>query len=120
MTCALFSFQGVRRTLKSSRGHRTSRTLITLYPDIRREYHPPAPHACEPPSRQCQHVPRPSLRRPRTRFLLRATHLHSPNPHLRRWIIPVNLPIARPTSLSVLRVQMAPYPRYGSSPEPVP
>src|ERR1017187_7044756 len=80
-----------------------SRSLITLYPDTRREHHPAAPHACEPPSDQChQRVPRQPLRRPRMRFLPRSTRPHSPNPHLRCWTIPVNLPIARP-SLSVLR-----------------
>ena len=79
-----------------------SLSLSIFYPDIPREHHPPVPHACEPPSRQChQRVLRPSLRQPRTRFLPRSTRPHSPNPHLRCWIIPVNLPIAHP-SLSVL------------------
>src|SRR5260370_42373628 len=97
-----------------------SRSLITLYPDTRREHHPAAPHACEPPSGQFhQRVPRPPRRRPRTRFLPRSTRPHSPNPHLRCWTIPVNLPIAPPTSLSVLRVQMPPCPRSGFFPEPV-
>ena len=78
-----------------------SRSLITLYPDTRREHHLAAPHACEPPSGQFhQRVPRPPLRRPRARFLPRSTRPHSPNPHLRWRTIPVNLPIARPTSLS--------------------
>src|SRR5712692_8514823 len=45
------------------------RSLTTLYPDTRREHHPAAPHACELPSRQCpRRLPRPSPRRPRTRF----------------------------------------------------
>src|ERR1035441_3324343 len=43
---------------------------------------------------------------------------HSPNPHLRCWTIPVNLPIAR-SSLSVLRVQAPPYPSSGFFSEPV-
>src|ERR1039458_3721156 len=96
-----------------------SAVQLTLYPDTRREHHPAALHACEPPSRQChQRVLRPSLRRPRTRFLPRSTRPHSPNPHLRCWTIPANLPIARP-SLSVLRVQTPPYPRSGFFSEPV-
>src|SRR5580765_7682566 len=93
-----------------------SRSRITFYSDTRREHHPAAPHVCEPPSRQChQRVLRPPLHRPRTRFLVRSTRTHFPNPHLPCWTIPVNLPIARP-SLSVFQVQMPPYPRSGFFP----
>src|SRR5229473_3918625 len=96
------------------------RSLTTLYPDTRREHHPAAPHACELPSRQCpRRLPRPSPRRPRTRFLPRATRPHSRNPHLGHWTIPANLPIARPTALPVPPVRMPPYPRFGFSPEAV-
>src|SRR3981189_278593 len=43
-----------------------------LYPDIRREHHPPAPHACELPSqRGSRRLPRQPRLRPRTRFLPR-------------------------------------------------
>ncbi len=52
-------------------------------------------------------------------FLARATRPHSPNPHLGRWTIPANLPIARPTALPVPLVRLPPYPHFGFSPEPV-
>jgi hypothetical protein len=49
-----------------------SRSLTTLCPDIRREHHPPTPHACELPSRQrFRRLLRPSLRWPRKRSLPR-------------------------------------------------
>src|SRR5882672_11232013 len=100
--------------------HGESQSLTTLYPDIRREHHPAAPRACELPSHQrSRRLPRPSLRRPRTRFLPRVTRRHSPNPHLRRWTIPANLLIADPNALPVPPVRMPPYPRSGFSPEPV-
>src|SRR6267378_8080145 len=96
------------------------RSLTTFYPDTRREHHPAAPHGCESPSHQClQRLPRPSPRRPRTRFLLRATRPHSPNPHVGRWTIPANPPIAHQTALPVPPVRMPPYPRFDFSPEPV-
>src|ERR1022692_3109848 len=94
--------------------------LTILYPDIRRERHPPVPHACELPSHQrSRRLPRPSLRRPRTHFLPRVTRRHSPNPYPRRWTFPANLPIAGPNALPVPPVRMPPYPRSGFSPEPV-
>src|SRR5271170_1656821 len=97
-----------------------TRSLATVYPDTRREHHPAKPHACElPPRQRPRRLPRPSPHRPRTRFLRRATRLHSPNPHFGRWTIPANLPIARPTALPVPPVRMATYPRFGFSPEPV-
>src|SRR6267143_4239516 len=97
-----------------------ARSLTTFYPDTRQEHHPAAPHACAlPPRQRPQRLPRPSPRRPRTRFLPRATRPHSPNPHLRRWTILANLPIARPTALPVPLVRRPPYPRFGFSLEPV-
>src|SRR6266852_6558570 len=101
-------------------GRGKSCSLTTLYPDIRREHHPPAPRAYELPSHlRSRRLPRPSLRRPRTRFLPRATRRHSPNPHLRRWTVPANLPIAGPKAFPVPPGRMPPYPRSGFSPEPV-
>src|ERR1035437_9599595 len=47
------------------------------------------------------------------------TRRHSPNPHLRRWTIPVNLPIAGPNWLPGPPVGMPLYPRSGFFPEPV-
>src|SRR5229473_4782507 len=95
-------------------------SLTTSHPDTRREHHPAAPHAYAlPPRQRHRRLPRPSPRRPRTRFLLRATRPHSPNPHFGCWTIPANLPIARPTALPVPPVRMPPYPRFGFSPEPV-
>src|SRR5260370_7726891 len=83
--------------------HGESQSVTTLYPDIRREHHPPAPRACELPSHQrSQRLPRPSLRRPRTRFLPRATRRHSPIPHLAPRTIPAPLPLAAPNPLPVL------------------
>src|SRR6266496_1627468 len=97
-----------------------SQSLTTLYPDIRREHRPRAPHACELPSHQrSRRLPRPSLRQPHTRFLPRATRRHSPNPHLRRRTMPASLPIAGPEAFPVAPVRMPPYPRSGFSPEPV-
>ena len=49
----------------------------------------------------------------------RATRRHSPNPHLRRWTVPANLPIASPNAFPVPPGRMPPYPRSGFSPEPV-
>src|SRR5467141_3976218 len=96
------------------------RSLITPYLDTRRGHHPAAPHACELPSRQRpRRLRRPSPHRPRTHFLPQATRPHSPNPHLRHWTIPATLPIARPSADPVPPVRMPPYPRFGSSPEPV-
>src|SRR5271170_2610419 len=96
-----------------------TRSLATVYPDTRREHHPAAPDACELPLRQRpRRLPRPSPHRPRTRFLPQATRPHSPNPHLRRWTIPANLPIARPTAFPVLPVRMPTYPRFGFSAVP--
>src|SRR6266436_3262891 len=58
---------------------------FTLYPDIRRERRPRAPHAYELPSRRRpRRFPHPRRRRPRRRFLPRLTRPHSPNLHLRR------------------------------------
>src|SRR5216684_6670095 len=96
------------------------RSLTTFYPDARREHRSAAPHACElPPRQRHRRLPRPSPRRPRTRFLPRATRPHSPNPHLGCWTIPANLPIARPPARPVPPVRMPQYPRFGFSPEPV-
>src|ERR1700723_3300412 len=79
-----------------------------------------APHACELPLRQRpRHPPRPSPRRPRTRFLLRATRPHSLNPRLRHWITPANLLIALPTALPVPLVRKPRCPRFGLPAEPV-
>src|SRR6266699_5691069 len=96
------------------------RSLTTFYPDTRRGHHPAAPHVCAlPPRQRPRRPPHPSPRRPRTRFLPRATRPHSPNPHLRRWTILANLPIAPPSARPVDPVRMPPYPRFGFSPEPV-
>src|SRR5713226_9600453 len=95
-------------------------SVITLYPDTRREHDPAVPHACElPPRQRPRRLPRPSPPRPRTRFLPQATRPHSPNPHVGRWTIPANLPIARPPALPVPPVRMPPYSRFGFSPGPV-
>src|SRR5207248_11619510 len=91
----------------------------TSYPNTRPEHHPAAPHVCELPPRQRPRRPPPPLPRPlQTRFLPRATRPHSPNPHLGRWTIPANLPIARPTALPLPPVRLPQYPRFGFSPEP--
>src|SRR6266849_2083870 len=96
-----------------------SRSLTTLHPDILRGHHPPAPHGCELPSHpSSQRLPHPSPRRPQTRFLPRAILRRSPNPRLRRWTVPVNLPIAGPNVVPAPLGRMPPYPRLGSSPEP--
>src|SRR6266566_3232821 len=96
-------------------------SLTTSYPDTRREHRPAAPHACAlPPRQRSRRPPRPSPRRPRTRFLPRATRPHSPNPHLGRWTTPASLLIARPTALPAPPVRMQPFPRFAFSPEPVP
>src|SRR6266481_474864 len=96
------------------------RSLTTFYPDAHWEHRPAAPHARElPPRRRHRRLPLPSPRRPRTRFLPRATRPHSPNPHLRGWTILANLPIARPSARPVAPVRMPPYPHFGFSPEPV-
>src|SRR6266849_7495737 len=96
------------------------RSVITLYPDTRREHDPAVPHACElPPRQRPRRLPRPSPPRPRTRFLPQATRPHSPNPRVGRWTIPANLPIARPPALPVPPVRMPPYSRFGFSPGPV-
>src|SRR5258708_12842776 len=66
-------------------------SLTTSYPDTRREHRPAAPHACALPQRQRpRRLPRPSPRRPRTRFLPRSTRPHSPNPHLGRCTTPAS------------------------------
>src|SRR5258708_19396294 len=92
------------------------RSLITPYLDTRRGHHPAAPHACELPSRQRpRRLRRPSPHRPRTHFLPQATRPHSPNPHLRHWPIPANLPISDP----VPPLRFPPFPRLGFSPEPL-
>src|SRR5271165_3840800 len=97
-----------------------TRSLTTSYPDTRREHHPAAPRVCVlPPRQRPRRLPRPSPPRPRTRFLAGATRPHSRNPHLGRWTIPANLPIARPLATPVPPVRMPPYPRFGFSPEPV-
>src|ERR1035437_6461363 len=95
-------------------------SLTSCSPDTRREHHSAEPHACElPPRQRPRRLPRPSPPRPQTRFLRRAIRPHSPNPHLGRWTIPANLPIACPTALPVPPVRMPPYPRFGFPPEPV-
>src|SRR3982074_2794901 len=77
-------------------GSKTHKSAVTPYPDILRVHHPPAPRACEPPSRQRhQRSPRPPRRRLRTRYLLRATRQHFPSLRLRGGTIPVNPPTAR-------------------------
>ena len=59
----------------------------TLFPNIRREHHLPAPHVCELlPRQRLRRLPRPSPPRPRRCSLPLATHQHSPNPRLRHWI----------------------------------
>src|SRR6266852_3307433 len=81
--------------------------VTTLHPDIRRGRRPPEPRGYG--LRGCyasRLLQRPSPRRPRKRSLPRLARSHSPNPHLRRWIFPANLPIAVPGSAYVLQEQM--------------
>src|SRR5260370_20220386 len=97
-----------------------NRSLTTLYPDIRREHHPPAPGVCELPFRQCRrHFPRPPPRRPRTHFLPRATRPRSPNRHVRHWTNPANLRTERPSAVAVALEWLSPHLRSGFSQEPV-
>src|SRR5713101_1630867 len=72
-----------------------------LYPDIRREHHPPAPLECGL-RRLCRRPRRPPQLQLRTRFLPRSIRPHSPNLHLRCLTIPASLPITHPTSFSRL------------------
>src|SRR5260370_338817 len=89
-------------------GSNTHKSAVTPYPDILRVHHPPAPRACEPPSRQRhQRSPRPPRRRLRTRYLLRATRQHFPNPRLRGGTTPVNPPAARPNPTCLTLIQPA-------------
>src|SRR5258706_11935211 len=89
----------------------SSETWLNLCPDTRPEHRLPVPRACELPSRPYpQRVPRRPQRPPPTRSLLRVVRRHSPNPQLRRSIIPANLPIAPPIPLSVLVSQISPHP----------
>src|ERR1700674_126943 len=94
-------------------------TRSILYPDIRREHHPPAPRACElPPRRPCRRPRRLTQLQLRTRFLPRSIRPHSPNLRLRCSTIPANLPIAQPTSPSLLLpVQTIRYSHFGLCPE---
>src|SRR5208283_1027437 len=99
---------------------RHDRSLTISYPDTPQEHHPAAPRGCElPPCQPPRRLPRPSPPRPQTSSLARATRSHSQNPHLGRRTILANLPIARPPALSVPPVRMAPFSRFGFSPEPV-
>src|SRR5208282_2255961 len=78
-------------------------SAITLYLDIRREHRLPVPRACELPSGHCpQRFAPPPRRRPQTRFLPLITRPHSPNPQLRRWTIPADLPTVPPIALLFL------------------
>src|ERR1700693_1444064 len=94
-------------------------THFILYPDIRREHHPPAPRECGLPSRRpCRRPRRLTQLQLRTRFLPRSTRPHSPNLRLRCPTIPANLPIAQPTSPSLLLpAQTIRYSHFGLFPE---
>src|SRR5882672_5268772 len=71
------------------------RQVATLCPNTHQARHPPVLRACGLPS-HCgfRRLPHPSLLRPRTHSPPQAALAHSPNLHLQRWTIPVNLPIA--------------------------
>ena len=89
-----------------------------LYPDIRPEHHPPALRECGLlPRRPGRQPLRPTQLQLRTRFLLRSIRPRSPNLRLRCLTVPANLPIAQPTSLSLLRMRMTRYSHFGLCPE---
>src|ERR1700674_5913867 len=94
-------------------------TRSILYPDIRREYLPPAPRECGlPPRRRCRRPRRPTQLQLRTRFLPRSIRPHSATLRLRCATIPANPPIAQPTSPSLLLpVQTIRYSYFGLCPE---
>src|SRR5260370_23591596 len=92
------------KAIFNTRGLTVFCSLVSLYRGIRRARRLRAPHGCALPSRR---VLRPVRHRsppqPRTRFLPLATRQHFLNLQFRRRTILVDLPIARPSAITISR-----------------